>query len=618
MKTYKKQTHTMRQLIFFLLLAITVLPIQAKNDVTLVAEAPDVVVSGDQFRLTFTVNTQKGKDFLAPSISGFDVLMGPSRSQQSSTQIINGKVSSSSAITYTYILMAGKEGTYTIPAASIEVDGKKIFSNALTIKVLPPDQSAGNQQSGQGQSNSSRGQIAGGKISDKDLFITATAAKTTVYEQEAILLTYKVYTLVNLRQLYGKMPDLKGFHTQEIELPQQKTFSLEHYNGRNYNTTIWSQYVLFPQQTGKLEIPSITFEGIVAQQTISDDPFDAFFNGGGYIEVKKKIVTPKVTINVKPLPAKPDNFSGGVGGFTLSSSINAKEVKTNDAVTIKLTIKGAGNMKLINTPEVKFPEDFEIYDPKVTNNFDVSRAGLSGTQTIEYLAIPRHAGDFTIPQVEFTYFDLKSQAYKTLKTEEYHLKVAKGKGNADQVIADFTNKENVKVLGQDVRFIKLGDTELLPKGKVFFGTTGYWLGYIIPFIIFVVLVIFFRKQAAENANIAKVKTKKANKVATKRMKLAGKLLAENKKNEFYDEVLKALWGYISDKLSIPVSQLSKDNIEAELMRYGVSDEVTKTFIDALNECEFARYAPGNENEAMDKVYAASVEAISKMENSIKH
>ena len=618
MKTYKKQTHTMRQLIFFLLLAITVLPIQAKNDVTLVAEAPDVVVSGDQFRLTFTVNTQKGKDFLAPSISGFDVLMGPSRSQQSSTQIINGKVSSSSAITYTYILMAGKEGTYTIPAASIEVDGKKIFSNALTIKVLPPDQSAGNQQSGQDQSNSSRGQIAGGKISDKDLFITATAAKTTVYEQEAILLTYKVYTLVNLRQLYGKMPDLKGFHTQEIELPQQKTFSLEHYNGRNYNTTIWSQYVLFPQQTGKLEIPSITFEGIVAQQTISDDPFDAFFNGGGYIEVKKKIVTPKVTINVKPLPAKPDNFSGGVGEFTLSSSINAKEVKTNDAVTIKLTIKGAGNMKLINTPEVKFPEDFEIYDPKVTNNFDVSRAGLSGTQTIEYLAIPRHAGDFTIPQVEFTYFDLKSQAYKTLKTEEYHLKVAKGKGNADQVIADFTNKENVKVLGQDVRFIKLGDTELLPKGKVFFGTTGYWLGYIIPFVIFVVLVIFFRKQAAENANIAKVKTKKANKVATKRMKLAGKLLAENKKNEFYDEVLKALWGYISDKLSIPVSQLSKDNIEAELMRYGVSDEVTKTFIDALNECEFARYAPGNENEAMDKVYAASVEAISKMENSIKH
>lgn len=609
----------MRKVIFFLLLILTTVHAWADNKATLTADAPDVVVSGDQFRLTFTVNTQKVKDFRAPSITkGFDVLMGPSRSQQSSTQIINGKVSSSSSITYTYILMAGDAGTYTIPAASIEANGEKIFSNAVTIKVLPPDQSASGSKGSQKSGAQAGNQAASGRITSNDLFITATASKTTVHEQEAILLTYKVYTLVNLRQLFGKMPDLKGFHTQEIELPQQKTFSLEHYKGRNYNTTVWSQYVLFPQQTGKLEIPSITFEGVVAIQTVSDDPFDAFFNGGGYQEVKKKIVTPKLTINVQPLPAKPANFSGGVGEFTLASSINAKDVKTNDAVTIKLTISGSGNMKLISTPEVKFPEDFEVYDPKVTNNFEASRAGLSGTQTIEYLAIPRHAGNFTIPPVEFTYFDLKSNSYKTLKTEAYNINVAKGQGNADQVIADFTNKGNVKVLGQDIRFIKLGDTKLMPKGDVFFGTVGYYLWYIIPFVLFVGLVVFFRKQAAENANVAKVKTKKANKVATKRMKLAGKLLAENRKNEFYDEVLKALWGYISDKLSIPVSQLSKDNIEAELAKYGVADEVIKDFINALNECEFARYAPGDENEAMDKVYTTSVEAISKMENSIKH
>lgn len=609
----------MRKVIFFLLLILTTVHAWADNKATLTADAPDVVVSGDQFRLTFTVNTQKVKDFRAPSITkGFDVLMGPSRSQQSSTQIINGKVSSSSSITYTYILMAGDAGTYTIPAASIEANGEKIFSNAVTIKVLPPDQSASGSKGSQKSGAQAGNQAASGRITSNDLFITATASKTTVHEQEAILLTYKVYTLVNLRQLFGKMPDLKGFHTQEIELPQQKTFSLEHYKGRNYNTAVWSQYVLFPQQTGKLEIPSITFEGVVAIQTVSDDPFDAFFNGGGYQEVKKKIVTPKLTINVQPLPAKPANFSGGVGEFTLASSINAKDVKTNDAVTIKLTISGSGNMKLISTPEVKFPEDFEVYDPKVTNNFEASRAGLSGTQTIEYLAIPRHAGNFTIPPVEFTYFDLKSNSYKTLKTEAYNINVAKGQGNADQVIADFTNKENVKVLGQDIRFIKLGDTKLMPKGDVFFGTVGYYLWYIIPFVLFVGLVVFFRKQAAENANVAKVKTKKANKVATKRMKLAGKLLAENRKNEFYDEVLKALWGYISDKLSIPVSQLSKDNIEAELAKYGVADDVIKDFINALNECEFARYAPGDENEAMDKVYTTSVEAISKMENSIKH
>lgn len=590
---------------------------QVKADnIRFVADAADVVVSGDQVRLVFTVNSQDIKDFRAPSIKGFDVLMGPSRSQQSSIQIINGKRTSSSSTAFTYILMAGNPGTYTIPSASVEVNGKKVFSNTLTIKVLPQDQPS--KGGGNGGGSSSRSQAAGSRITANDLFITATASKTTVHEQEAILLTYKVYTLVNLRQLYGKMPDLKGFHTQEVELPQQKTFTLEHYKGRNYNTTVWSQYVLFPQQTGKLEIPSITFDGVIAQQTASDDPFDAFFNGGGYVEVKKKITTPRLVINVQPLPTKPAGFSGAVGEFKLASSINATDVKTNDAVTIKLTLTGTGNMKLISTPDIKFPQDFEVYDPKVTDNYKLTNSGLAGTKTFEYLAIPRHAGNFTIPAVEFTYFDLKSNSYKILKTEAYDLKVAKGQGNADQVIADFTNKENVKMLGKDIRFIKLGDTSLRPKGDFFFGTVGYYLWYLIPLLLFIVFAVIYRQKALDNANVAKMKTKKANKVATRRMKLAGKLLTENKKNEFYDEVLKALWGYISDKLSIPVSQLSKDNIEAELTNYGVQDALIAEFIAVLNECEYARYAPGDESEAMDKVYSASVEVISKMENSIKH
>lgn len=609
----------MRKIIFLLFTILAAWQVKAADKVRFVAEAADVVVSGDQVRLVFTVNSQDIKDFRAPSIKGFDVLMGPSRSQQSSIQIINGKRTSNSSTAFTYILLAGSPGTYTIPAASVEVNGEKVFSNAISIKVLPQDQNSGNSgNNGGGSASSSRSQAAGSRISANDLFITATASKTTVHEQEAILLTYKVYTVVNLRQLYGKMPDLKGFHTQEVELPQQKTFTLEHYKGRNYNTTVWSQYVLFPQQTGKLEIPSITFDGVVAQQTVSDDPFDAFFNGGGHVEVKKKITTPKVVINVRPLPAKPAGFSGAVGEFKLASSINATDVKTNDAVTIKLTLSGTGNMKLIGTPEVKFPQDFEIYDPKVTDDYKLTNSGLTGTKTFEYLAIPRHAGNFTIPAVEFTYFDLKSNSYKTLKTEAYNLKVAKGQGNADQVISDFTNKESVKMLGRDIRFIKLGDSSLRPKGDFFFGTVGYYLCYLIPLLLFVVFAVIYRQKALENANVAKVKTKKANKVATRRMKLAGKLLAENKKNEFYDEVLKALWGYISDKLSIPVSQLSKDNIEAELTNYGVQEALIAEFIDVLNECEYARYAPGNENEAMDKVYSASVEVISKMENSIKH
>ena len=583
----------------------------AGNEVNFVAAAPDVVVSGDQFRLTFTVNTQKVKDFRAPSIKGFEVLMGPSRSSQNSTQIINGKVSSSSSITYTYILMAGKEGTYNIPAASIVADGETKISNSLQIKVLPADDASASSAQG-GSASSSRSQAVGSKITDKDLFITASASKTKVYEQEAILLTYKVYTVVDLRQLYGDMPDLKGFHTQEVELPVQKTFSLEHYNGRNYNTTVWRQYVLFPQQSGTMEIPSITFDGVVAQRINNGDPFDAFFNGGtNYVEIKKKIVTPKLKINVAALPSKPADFSGAVGTFTMASSINSKSVKTNDAVTIKLTVTGTGNMKLIGTPEVKFPQDFEVYDPKIDNQFNLTREGVSGSKTYEYLAIPRHAGKFTIPAVSFTYFDLKTKTYKTLKSEEYVINVEKGQGNADQVIADFTNKESVKMLGNDVRYIKRGATQFAQRGDYFYGTTAYWMWYIIPFVLFVGVILMYRKQAMDNANTAKMKTKKANKVAVKRMKLAGKLLSENKKNEFYDEVLKALWGYISDKLSIPVSQLSKDNIEQELSRYGVNEELVKAFINVLNDCEFARYAPGDENEAMDKVYTASIELSAK-------
>ena len=602
----------MRKVILFFILISTVIGAWA-DGITFTANAPEVVVSGDQFRLSYTINSQKVRDFRAPSIQGFEVLMGPSRSTQ--YQNYNGVVTNS--ITFTYILMAEKEGTYKIPGATIVADGNNYTSNSVEIKVLPPDQSSSNAGSGS-SARSSRNQANSGKITDKELFMTATASKTNVYEQEAILLTYKVYTQVNLTALNGDIPDLKGFHTQEVELPNQKTFTLEHYNGRNYNTTIWRQLVLFPQQTGKIEIPSVTFEGTVSQMVASADPFDAFFNGGNYVNITKNIVTPKLTINVKELPAgKPANFSGGVGEFTLSSNISTQELKTNDAVTIKLVISGTGNMKLINTPEVGFPQDFEIYDPKVDNKFNLTRNGLSGNKVIEYLAIPRHAGTYTIPPIEFSYFDLKSQSYKTLKTDAYTLNVAKGEGNSDQVVANFTSKEDLKVLGQDIRYIKTGDTQLTKKDDYFFGSTSYYLWYIVPLALFIAIMVINRKQAMENANVAKVRTKKANKVATKRMKNAGKLLAEKKSEAFYDEVLKALWGYISDKLSMPVSQLSKDNIEEELQKHQVAEELIKEFINNLNECEFARYAPGNQDEKMDKIYSSAIDVISKMENSIK-
>ena len=606
----------MKKLIIILMALIAYSTQMLADKVSFTASAPDAVVVGDQFRLSYTVTTQKVKDFRAPSIKGFDVLMGPSRSQQSNTQIVNGNVTSTSSITFTYILMANNAGEYTIPGASIVADGDQMVSNSVRIKVLPQDQGDSNSSS-----SSSTHSSSGTGVSNQDLFITASASKTNVYEQEAFVLTYKIYTREsNLQLNNAKLPDFKGFHSQEIEMTTNARWTPEHYQGRNYYTTVYRQFVLFPQQSGKLYIDPAQFQMTVGKPVQSDDPFDAFFNGGSnVIEIKKSISTPKIAINVNPLPAgKPADFSGGVGEFNISSSINNKELKTNDAITIKLVISGTGNLKLISNPEIKFPDDFEVYDPKVDNQVRLTREGLTGNKVIEYLAIPRHAGTYKIPGVSFSYFDIRSKSYKTLKTEEYVINVEKGAGNADQVIANFTNKEDLKVLGEDIRYIKQNEVTLQPNGSFFYGSMTYWLFYIIPALAFIIFFIIYRKQAAENANVAKMRTKKANKVATKRMKLAGKLLSENKKDAFYDEVLKALWGYISDKLNIPVSRLSKDNIEEKLRNHGVNEELIKEFLNALNDCEFARFAPGDENQAMDKVYSSSIEVISKMENSIKH
>lgn len=602
--------------LFVIWIALIAFNTQAFADkVSFTASAPDVVVVGDQFRLTYVITTQNVRDFQVPSIKGLDVLYGPTRSQQSSTQIANGSVSSTSSITFTYTLKANAVGDYSIGGASIVADGNQMVSNSVKVKVLPQDKAANGGQADNSSSSS------GTSVSNQDLFITATASKTNVYEQEAFVLTYKIYTREsNLNLNNAKLPDFKGFHSQEIERQADARWVPEHYNGRNYSTTIYRQFVLFPQQSGKLFIDPAQFQMSVGKAVQSDDPFDAFFNGGSnVVEIKKSIATPKIAINVSPLPTnKPAGFSGGVGEFNISSSINSKEVKTNDAITIKLVISGTGNLKLISNPEIKFPDDFEVYDPKVDNQVKLTREGLSGNKVIEYLAIPRHAGTYKIPGASFSYFDIRSKSYKTLKTEDYAINVEKGVGNADQVIANFTNKEDLKVLGEDIRYIKQNDVTFQPIGSFLYGSITYWLFYIIPGIAFIIFFIVYRKQATANANVARMRTKKANKVASKRMKLAGKLLSENKKDAFYDEVLKALWGYISDKLNIPVSRLSKDNIEEKLINHGVNEELIKEFLNALNDCEFARFAPGDENQAMDKVYSTAIEVISKMENSIKH
>lgn len=577
----------------------------------LVADAPAEVAVGEQFRLTYTVNTQNVNGFRVGTIPAeLEVLMGPSTSSQSSFQMVNGHTSSSSSITYTYIICANKAGTYSIPAAHISVGGKTIASNQLRIKV-----SGTSRQGAQGQGEGGL-RPAGSRISGSDLFIKVSANKRRVHEQEPILLTYKVYTLVDLTSLKGNMPDLKGFHTQEVQLPQQKSYKIETVNGRPYRTVTWSQYVMFPQITGKLEIPSITFDGIVIQQNRDVDPFEAFFNGGsGYVEVKKKIKAPGLTIQVDPLPARPAGFSGGVGSFTISAQLNKTDIKANNPVTLRVIVSGRGNLKLIKKPEVKFPKDFDTYDAKVTDKTKLTSNGVEGNMVYDFLAVPRNQGKYEIPPIEFVYYDTEANAYKTVKTQAFTLNVAKGSGSAS--VSDYTGDAADDQLNKDIRGIKTGDADVHDIGDFFFGSTAYWVAMCVLAAIFVSLFVVFRHRAIANANIDRMRGKKANKVATKRLKKANRLMLDSKASLFYDEVLRALWGYVGDKLSIPVEKLSRENISQRLAERSVGDETIALFIGALDECEFERYAPGDVKGNMSKTFEAAMTAIMRIEETMK-
>jgi tetratricopeptide (TPR) repeat protein len=597
----------------------TFLPLSLLSQ-TLTGSAPSHVSVGEQFRLTYTVNTQNATDFRAGDIPGeLEVLIGPNRSMQSSYQMINGHTSSSSSITYTYIVCATKNGTFTIPPAHVVVGGKTIASNTLNIKVSgSPQASSGSSGSPRQHRQDEQGEIrdAGSQISGSDLFIKVSANKKRVYEQEPILLTYKVYTLVGLTSLRGDMPDLKSFYTQEVSLPTQKSFSIETFNGRPYRTTTWSQYVMFPQMTGKLQIPSITFEGIVVQQNRNIDPFEAFFNGGsGYIEVKKKIVAPGIDIEVDPLPERPAGFSGGVGHFTVSASLNKTETKANDPVSVRITVSGTGNLKLVKQPQIELPKDFDKYEPKVTDKTKLTTAGIEGSMIYDILIVPRHQGHYDIPPVSLTYFDTTSKTYKTVTSEPLTLDVAKGSGPS--AMSDYSGQQDLQELSRDIRYIKTGNVRQQGIDEFFFGSVPYWITLAIMVLVFISLFVIFRQRAIENANVTKRRAGKANKVATKRLKKASKLMADNKPGEFYDEVLRALWGYVGDKLNIPVEQLSHDNISQRLSDRGVGEETIAQFMGALDECEFERYAPGDPKGNMNKVYEKAMTAIEQIEGTMK-
>jgi hypothetical protein len=592
-------------------------------------DAPSTVVVGERFQLRYTANTQDVSSIKLPELKGFDVLFGPSTSRSSSISIINGKQTSSSSTTMTYMLMANNTGTYTIPAATAEVDGKTVRSSSVTIKVISSGSgSQGNgssQGSNQGNSRSgtnTQGSAANG-VSNKDIFMSAIVSKKKVYEQEAILLTYKLFwgDRVQIDDLSKiNLPDMTDFHVQEIK-SSSVTPTLQQVNGRNYYSAPILQYVLFPQRSGKLTIPSIPVELILT--TISSrkaiDPIEAFFNGGSVMEqqqFKKTIQAPATTIDVKALPQpQPANFSGAVGHFSLNSSINLRKLKTDDPVTVKMVVTGSGNIKLIKAPTVEFPKDFETYDVKVTDNAKVSTAGVSGSKTFEYMAVPRNPGDFTIPASEFVYFDPSTGKYKTLSTESYALEVEKGAGGSS---ASNYSKEDLQVLANDIRYIKTGTPSIIPVGNYLFGSMKYWLTYLILFVLFVVALVYGRKVLSEHADVDFMRGKSANKVAKKRLRSVEKLLKAQNKELFYTELLKTLWGYVGDKLVLPTADLNKENVSEKLQAHAIDEATIEKLLRLLNDCEFAQYAPSDSEEtSMQGLYDRSADLIGTIENTYK-
>ena len=575
--------------------------------------APSHVAAGENFRVAYTINTSDVEEFRMGGVQeGLEVIAGPYTSSQSSYQMINGHTSSSSSVTITYTLYAAKNGSFTIGASHALVGGKRLSSRPVKIQVSGHAQRTNGAPNMHGQDSydQPRMRSAGSAISGSDLFIKVSASKKRVHEQEPILLTYKVYTQVDLTQLEGKMPDLKGFHTQEVPLPQQKTFHTETVNGRPYKCVTWSQYVMYPQMTGRLEIPSITFKGIVVQQNRNVDPMEAFFNGGsGYVEVKKDIKAPGITLQVDPLPQRPANFSGGVGKFNISASLDKKEVKAGEPITLRVVVGGIGNLKLLKQPVVNFPKDFDKYDAKVTDKTRLTANGVEGNMVYDFLAVPRNQGSYTIPSVELTYYDTSRNAYKTIKTQPFKVEVEKGDGKSAES-EDFASQD------KDIHTIKLGKVEQHKADEMFFGSFGYWISLLMPLIAFVVLLIVFRRRAIENADIVKKRSNRAGKIATKRLRLANKLMLQGKQGEFYDEVMRALWGYMSYKLNMPAEKLNRDNIRETLGRHFVDDATIEKFTTALDECEFERYAPGDAAGNMNRTFESAMTAIMDIENAI--
>lgn len=591
-------------------------------------EAPDVVAVNEQFNVTFIIEGEKSpSDFQWSSGDDFQLVWGPQKGSSSSIQIINGKRSSSHQTTFTYILIPKATGTFQLPAATALLSGDRISSTQASIQVVS-DGASSSQSSGQNGGKSSGGgqtsSTGSGEISSNDLFMRLSLSRMEVVIGEPITATLKIYQRANVVGFENaKFPTFNGFWSQETYVPNNIEFKRESLDDKIYNTAVLRTYVLIPQQSGTITIDPAELVCLVNIRTApstSNSLFDSFFQDE-YRTIRKRVTTPAVKVKVNPLPAgQPASFGGGVGNFGISARLTTDNLKTHDAASLIITVSGRGNVALLEEPKVNFPPDFEVYDTKTTENTDKSNGGTSGSKSFEYPFIPRSHGDFTIDPVEYSYYDVNAGKYVTLRTEPLHVKVAKGKGGDSTPVTTVNSgveRKDVKSLADDIRFIFTGKPGLSGSGSFFVGSVFFWILLALMILGATSVYLAFRKVAAMRADVAGTKNRRATKMAQKRLKLAGEYLDKSLYTAFYEELHKALIGFVSDKLNMDMSEISKDNIASALTEGGVSEEQTKAFTDLLDACEFARYSPDGGNEAMRSHYDAALKVISSIDSGLK-
>ena len=611
-------------IVAFLLTAI--FQMSAQNVIRV--EAPDVVAVNEQFNVTFIIEGEKSpSDFQWSSGDDFQLVWGPQKGSSSSIQIINGKRSSSHQTTFTYILIPKATGTFQLPVATALLSGDRISSTQASIQVVS-DGASSSQSSGKNGGKSSGGgqtsSTGSGEISSNDLFMRLSLSRTEVVIGEPITATLKIYQRANVVGFENaKFPTFNGFWSQETYVPNNIEFKRESLDDKIYNTAVLRTYVLIPQQPGTITIDPAELVCLVNIRTApstSNSLFDSFFQDE-YRTIRKRVTTPAVKVKVNPLPAgQPASFGGGVGNFGISARLTTDNLKTHDAASLVITVSGRGNVALLEEPKVNFPPDFEVYDTKTTENTDKSNGGTSGSKSFEYPFIPRSHGDFTIEPVEYSYYDVNAGKYVTLRTEPLHVKVAKGKGGDSTPVTTVNSgveRKDVKSLADDIRFIFTGKPGLSGSGSFFVGSVFFWILLALMILGATSVYLAFRKVAAMRADVAGTKNRRATKMAQKRLKLAGEYLDKNLYTAFYEELHKALIGFVSDKLNMDMSEISKDNIASALTEGGVSEEQTKAFTDLLDACEFARYSPDGGNEAMRSHYDAALKVISSIDSGLK-